>query len=82
MSSAALSSSIWLVCRKRPRNARPGWEAPVLAEMREKITHHLRDFWDAGIRGPDFVWSATGPALEALSAATPSSNGQTIPASV
>ena len=67
MSSAALSSSIWLVCRKRPRNARPGWEAPVLAEMREKITHHLRDFWDAGIRGPDFVWSATGPALEAFS---------------
>ena len=67
MSSAALSSSIWLVCRKRPRNARPGWEAPVLAEMRQKITHQLRDFWDAGIRGPDFVWSATGPALEAFS---------------
>ena len=67
MSSAALSSSIWLVCRKRPRNARPGWEAPVLAEMREKITNQLRDFWDAGIRGPDFVWSATGPALEAFS---------------
>ena len=67
MSSAALSSSIWLVCRKRPRNARPGWEAPVLAAMREKITRQLRDFWDAGIRGPDFVWSATGPALEAFS---------------
>ena len=67
MSSAALSSSIWLVCRKRPKTARPGWETPVLAEMREKITHQLRDFWDAGIRGPDFVWSATGPALEAFS---------------
>ena len=24
-------------------------------------------FWDAGIRGPDFVWAATGPALEAYS---------------
>ena len=67
MSSAALSSSIWLVCRKRSTNARPGWEAPVLAAMRQKITHQLRDFWDAGIRGPDFVWSATGPALEAFS---------------
>ena len=67
MSSAALSSSIWLVCRKRPKTARPGWETPVLAEMREKITHQLRDFWDAGVRGPDFVWSATGPALEAFS---------------
>ena len=67
MSSAALSSSIWLVCRKRPATARPGWEAPVLREMRRKITQRLRDFWDAGIRGPDFVWAATGPALEAFS---------------
>ena len=39
----------------------------VLEEMRENITQKLRDFWDAGIRGPDFVWSATGPALEAFS---------------
>ena len=67
MSSAALSSSIWLVCRKRPMTARPGWEAPVLREMRDKITGQLREFWDAGIRGPDFVWAATGPALEAFS---------------
>jgi hypothetical protein len=27
----------------------------------------MHDFWDAGIRGPDFVWAATGPALEAYS---------------
>jgi len=67
MSSAALSSSIWLVCRKRPMTARPGWEAPVLREMRDKITGQLREFWDAGIRGPDFVWAATGPAVEAFS---------------
>ena len=67
MASAALSSSIWLVCRKRPRTAGPGWEGRVLADMRERITHQLHDFWDAGIRGPDFVWSATGPALEAFS---------------
>ena len=35
--------------------------------MRERIHTQLRAFWDAGIRGPDFVWAATGPALEALS---------------
>ena len=35
--------------------------------MRKNITQKLRDFWDAGIRGPDFVWAATGPALEAFS---------------
>ena len=63
---ARLASSVWLVCRKRPL-ARSGWDAAVLAEMREKITRRLREFWDAGIRGPDFVWSATGPALEAFS---------------
>ena len=67
VSSAALSASIWIVCRKRPARAKPGWDHKVLAEMEEKITQRLRDFWDAGIRGPDFVWAATGPALEAFS---------------
>ncbi|MCL4370917.1 MAG: DUF1156 domain-containing protein [Chloroflexi bacterium] len=67
LSSAALSSSVWLVCRKRPETARPGWDNRVLEEMRERIAARLHDFWDAGIRGPDFVWAATGPALEAYS---------------
>ena len=31
------------------------------------MAENLREFWDAGIRGPDFVWAATGPALEAYS---------------
>ncbi|MDP2627627.1 MAG: DUF1156 domain-containing protein [Candidatus Rokubacteria bacterium] len=65
--SSALSSSVWLVCRKRPQTARPGWDTGVLEEMRENVHTRLRDFWDAGIRGPDFVWAATGPALEAYS---------------
>lgn len=78
--SAALSSSVWLVCKKRPAAARPGWDNRVLEEMRQ-ILHGERDdqgrwirpsrlheYWDAGIRGPDFVWAATGPALEAYSA--------------
>ena len=50
----------------RPRPSRLGFAA-VLGEMRENIIQQLRDFWDAGIRGPDFVWAATGPALEAFS---------------
>ena len=66
IASAALSSSVWLVCKKRPPS-RPGWDTAVLGEMRENIIRQLRDFWDAGIRGPDFVWAATGPALEAFS---------------
>lgn len=67
MSSAALSSSVWLVCKKRDPMAKAGWDAQVLKEMETSITGKLRDFWDAGIRGPDFVWAATGPAMEAYS---------------
>jgi putative DNA methylase len=67
LSSAALSSSVWLVCKKRPPTARPGWDNRVFEEMRQNITSQLREFWDAGIRGPDFVWAATGPAMEAYS---------------
>ena len=67
LSSAALASSIWIVCKKRPPAARAGWDRRVLEEMRRHVTDRLRDFWDAGIRGPDFVWAATGPALEAYS---------------
>ncbi len=66
-SSAALASSVWLVCRKRPEAAKPGWDGKVMEEMRVNIRGRLREFWDAGIRGPDFVWAATGPALEAYS---------------
>ncbi len=66
-SSAALSSSVWLVCKKRNPATRPGWDNKVLEEMHANITARLRDFWDAGIRGPDFVWAATGPAMEAYS---------------
>jgi putative DNA methylase len=66
-SSSALASSVWLVCKKRPAAARPGWDNNVLEEMRANIAVKLRDFWDSGIRGPDFVWAATGPAMEAYS---------------
>jgi len=66
-SSAALASSVWLVGKKRPGTARAGWDNNVLEEMKANIAVKLREFWDAGIRGPDFVWAATGPAMEAYS---------------
>ena len=67
IASAALASSVWIICKKRPPTTRLGWDRSVLNEMRQNITQQLHDFWDAGIRGPDFVWAATGPALEAFS---------------
>jgi putative DNA methylase len=75
--SAALASSVWLVCRKRPRTAPAGWEENVLDRMR-RILFDPRDtlggrnilqyYFDLGIQGPDFLWAALGPALEAYSA--------------
>ena len=53
--------------QEAPEIARPGWDNRVLDEMRHNIHTRLRDYWDAGIRGPDFVWAATGPAMEAYS---------------
>lgn len=74
---ASLSSSIWLVCRKRPRTASAGWEENVLDRMRHILfdsrdalggRNILQYYFDLGIQGPDFLWAALGPALEAYSA--------------
>ncbi len=70
VNSAALATSLWLVCRKRPANVRAGHYGKVRRDMQERLTERLRDFWDAGIRGPDFVWAAIGPALESYSSYT------------
>ena len=65
--SAALATSLWMVCRKRPVKAKAGHYGKVKREMQKRITERLRYFWDVGIRGPDFVWAAIGPALESYS---------------
>jgi putative DNA methylase len=65
--SAALASSVWLVAKKRPADTRPGWDNHVLQEMKTNVETMLAEFWAADIRGPDFVWAATGPALAAYS---------------
>ena len=67
MNSAALATSLWLVCRKQPTKAKVGHYSRVKREMQDRITERLRYFWDEGIRGPDFVWAAIGPALESYS---------------
>jgi adenine-specific DNA methylase len=68
LGTASLSSSVWLVCRKRPTNAGKGWYKQVQPQMKARITERLRYFWDQSVRGPDFIWSAVGPGLEAFSA--------------
>ena len=70
VNSATLATSLWMVCRKRPVKAKAGHYGKVKREMQKRITERLRYFWDVGIRGPDFVWAAIGPALESYSSYT------------
>ena len=74
---ANLSSSVWIVCRKRPNTAVAGWDANVLNRMKQILfdprdvlggRNILQYYFDLGITGPDFIWAALGPALEAYSA--------------
>jgi adenine-specific DNA methylase len=68
--SAALATSLWMVCRKRAAGTGVGRYKAVLKAMRDRMTERLQYFWNAGISGPDFVWAAVGPALEAYSSHT------------
>ena len=77
VSSAALSSSVWIVCRKREKTVPAGWQEQVIDKMkailfdpREPLggVNILQYYFDLGIQGPDFIWAALGPALEAYSA--------------
>lgn len=63
--SAALASSIYLVCRKRV-SAAVGYWSEVRPQVKERIERRLSQFWDAGIRGADLFMSAIGPAMEAF----------------
>ncbi|MFX0125213.1 MAG: DUF1156 domain-containing protein [Candidatus Hodarchaeota archaeon] len=64
--SAALASSIYLVCRKYPQQ-KIGYFREIRQEMELKIQKQLHRFWEEGIRGGDFFISAIGPAMEILS---------------
>lgn len=79
INSAALSTSVWIVCRKRAKTASAGWEESVIERMKQTLfdpreslggRNILQYYFDLGIQGPDFIWAALGPALEAYSAHT------------
>ncbi|MBE2269143.1 MAG: DUF1156 domain-containing protein [Anaerolinea sp.] len=61
--SAALASSIFIVCRKRVAQE-DGFFDDVRREMTARIKERLDFFWSQGIRGADFFISAIGPAVE------------------
>lgn len=61
--SAALASSVTLVCRKRASDAGTGIWDDVRQELKTVAQERLDFFWNQGIRGADFFISAIGPAL-------------------
>lgn len=65
-SSAALASSIFIICRKRLKEE-DGYIDEVKYEVKRRVEKKLDEFWKEGIRGADFFISSIGPALEVFS---------------
>lgn len=61
--SAALASSIYMVCRKRSEE-RTAYFNEIREKIEERIKEKLTQFWEQGISGADFFVSAIGPAVE------------------
>lgn len=61
--TAALASSVTLVCRKRESNAGTGHWDDVRQELKTVAQERLDYFWNQSIRGADFFISAIGPSL-------------------
>jgi adenine-specific DNA methylase len=65
--SAALATSVHLVCRPRPEDAGIGSWEEVLHALPGRIGNWMERLSGEGIRGADLVFSCIGPALELFS---------------
>ena len=65
--SAALATSVHLVCRPRPVDAPVGDWADVLGELPKRVADWMQRLQEEGIRGADLVFACVGPALEIYS---------------
>ena len=63
MDSAALASSIYMVCRKRTTDE-TAYYNEIKPAVEKRIHEKLDQFWAEGIGGSDFFISAIGPAVE------------------
>jgi adenine-specific DNA methylase len=61
--SAALASSIYMICRKRTEK-KTAYFNEIKPLIEARIREKLDQFWNEGIGGSDFFVSAIGPALE------------------
>ena len=67
MESAALATSIHLICRPRDDDAIIGDWAEVLRELPNRVGNWMERLQSEGIRGADLVFACIGPALEIYS---------------
>ena len=65
--SAALETSVHLICRPRPESAPIGDWANVLRELPTRVGLWIERLQSEGIRGADLVFACIGPALEIFS---------------
>ncbi|MBC7221131.1 DUF1156 domain-containing protein, partial [Candidatus Bipolaricaulota bacterium] len=65
--SAALATSVHLVCRPRPEDAPVGDWAEVLRELPQRVGDWMERLQGEGVRGADLVFACIGPALEIFS---------------
>jgi adenine-specific DNA methylase len=65
--SAALATSVHLICRRRPDDAGVGDWADVLRELPKRVGDWMERLQAEGVRGADLVFACIGPALEIYS---------------
>jgi putative DNA methylase len=65
--SAALATSVHLICRPRSENAEIGDWIQVSRELPRKVGDWMQRLQGEGVRGADLVFACIGPALEIYS---------------
>jgi adenine-specific DNA methylase len=65
--SAALATSVHLICRPRPDDAPVGDWADLLRELPRRVGDWMERLQREGVRGADLVFACIGPALEIFS---------------
>jgi adenine-specific DNA methylase len=65
--SAALATSVHLICRPRPEDTTVGDWAEVFRELPNRIGDWMEGLSSEGIRGADLVFACVGPAMEIYS---------------
>ena len=83
MDSAALSSSIFLVARKRDGSPTAGnYETDVIPQLGSIVRERVETLWEMGISGADLVIACVGAGLRAFTkyARVEYGNGEEVPA--